>query len=109
MELPMVPTDPTVRTLVEAINAGDRAAFLAVLAPGASMSDDGTERDLRAWIDKEIFDVGGRMDVLSQSDGGRSLIAAFKNDTWGEMRTTWRFTVADGQVERFETGQADRA
>jgi hypothetical protein len=102
----ITPSEPTVRALVEAVNAGDRAAFTALLAPGATMTDDGTERDLQAWIDKEIFTVNGRMEVESESDGGRSLIAAFTNDTWGRMRTAWRFTLDGGLVSRFQTGQA---
>jgi len=44
--------------------------------------------------------------VVSASDGGRSLIAAYRNDTWGEMRTRWAFTITNGKVSRFETGQA---
>ncbi|QMU77867.1 nuclear transport factor 2 family protein [Streptacidiphilus sp. PB12-B1b] len=104
--MPVTPTDPAVRALVSAVNAGDRDAFLAALAPDATMSDDGSDRDLHDWIDREIFTVRGRMDVLSESDGGRSLVARFSNDTWGEMRTAWRFTVADGKVSRFDTGQA---
>jgi hypothetical protein len=35
----------------------------------------------------------------------RSLIAENTNDTYGTMRTFWRFTVHDGKVSRFETGQ----
>jgi ketosteroid isomerase-like protein len=102
----MTPTDPTVRALVEAINAGDRAAFLALLAPDATMSDDGNERDLQSWIDREIFTSDGRMRVESASEDGRDLVAAFRNDTWGEMRTAWHFVIQDGAVHRFETGQA---
>jgi hypothetical protein len=33
-------------------------------------------------------------------------VARYRNDTWGEMRTRWRFTVEDGKVARFDTGQA---
>jgi hypothetical protein len=58
-------TDPAVRALISAINAGDRAAFYAALAPGATMSDDGTDRDLAAWADREIFTVHGHLDVVS--------------------------------------------
>lgn len=98
--------DPTVRALVTAINAGDRAAFLELLTSDASMSDDGTERDLHEWIDREIFSTNGHMDVQSQSSDGRSLIALYRNDTFGQMRTSWSFTVADGKISRMETGQA---
>lgn len=99
-------SDPAVRALISAINAGDRDAFFAALTPDATMSDDGTERDLTAWVDKEIFGVNGRMEVESASDDGRSLIANYSNDTWGAMRTRWSFTVSDGKIARFETGQA---
>jgi hypothetical protein len=106
----MIPTDqlqdPAVRELVAAINAGDRERFFAALAPGATMSDDGTERDLEAWVDREIFSAEGRMEVESESEGGRALVARYTNSTYGEMRTRWRFEVEDGKVTRFETGQA---
>jgi len=98
--------NPVVGALVAAINAGDRSAFEAVLAPGATMSDDGTDRDLGDWVEREIFSSNGHMAVQSQSNGGLALVALFRNDTWGEMRTAWRFVVADGAVSRFETGQA---
>ena len=99
-------TDPAVQALITAINAGDRQAFFAALTPGATMSDDGTDRDLAQWADREIFSSHGRLDVVSARDGGRSLIAAYRNDTWGEMRTRWAFTVTGGKISRFETGQA---
>lgn len=71
-------TDPAVRALIAAINKGDQ----------------------------EIFSSSGHLDVVSAQDGGRSLIAAYRNDTRGEMRTRWAFTVTDGKISRFETGQA---
>jgi hypothetical protein len=99
-------TEPAVQALIAAINAGDREAFFAALTPDATMSDDGTDRDLAGWADREIFTVHGYLDVVAARDGGRSLIAAYRNDTWGEMRTTWAFTVTGGKISRFETGQA---
>ena len=99
-------TEPAVQALIAAINAGDRAAFFAALSPRATMSDDGTDRDLAAWADREIFTGRGHLDVISAQDGGRSLTAAYRNDTWGEMRTGWAFTISDGKISRFETGQA---
>jgi hypothetical protein len=99
-------TDPAVRALISAINAGDRAAFFAALTPGATMSDDGTDHDLADWADREIFSAGGHLEVVAASDGGRSLVAAYRNDRWGEMRTRWAFTVTGGKISRFETGQA---
>lgn len=99
-------TDPAVRALITAINARDSVAFLAALTPDATMSDDGSERDLLDWADREVFTSNGHLEIESAADGGRSLVASYRNDTWGEMRTRWRFTVTDGKVSRFETGQA---
>jgi hypothetical protein len=42
--------DPAVQTLIDAINAGNREAFFAALTPAATMSDDGTDRDLAEWL-----------------------------------------------------------
>ncbi len=99
-------TDPAVRAFVGALNAGDREAFAASLTPGATMSDDGSDRDLADWSEKEIFGSRGRMDVQTQTADGLGLVANYTNDTWGEMRTAWRFTVDSGRISRFETGQA---
>ena len=98
--------DPVVRKLVEAVNAGDRDAFFALLTEDATMSDDGSDRDLTEWVDREIFSADGRMEVESQSDDGRSLVVNYTNSTYGTMRTDWKFTVEGGKVARFETGQA---
>src|SRR3954447_3123306 len=99
-------TDPVVRQFVEAVNAGDRDAFFALLMPDTTMSDDGSERDLEEWVDREIFSTDGRMEVESQSDDGRSLIVNYSHATWGAMRTAWKFIVEGDNVSRFETGQA---
>ncbi|WP_242905728.1 nuclear transport factor 2 family protein [Actinomadura terrae] len=100
------PADPAVATFVSAVNAGDQEAFFAALTPDATMSDDGTERDLRSWADREIFSSDGHMDVEDVSPDGRVLTATYTNSTYGSMRTRWAFTVTDGHVSRFETGQA---
>jgi hypothetical protein len=102
----VVPSNPVVRRFVTALNAGDRDAFVAILTPDATMSDDGSERDLRDWTEREIFASNGHMDVESESQDGLSILARYSNSTWGEMRTRWRFELAGEQVARFETGQA---
>ncbi|MEU7062540.1 nuclear transport factor 2 family protein [Streptomyces sp. NPDC051578] len=99
-------TEPAVRAFVTALNAGDRQAFAETLVPGATMSDDGSDRELADWTEREIFASGGHMDVETQTHDGLGLVAEFRNDTWGSMRTAWRFTVEGGKVARFETGQA---
>lgn len=99
-------SDPAVRAFVTAVNSGDRSAFAAALTPDATMSDDGSERDLADWTEREIFSSNGHMDVQTEANDGRALVANFTNETWGEMRTAWRFTVNGGKISRFDTGQA---
>lgn len=101
-------SDPTVRAFVTAVNAHDQDAFSAVLTADATMSDDGSDRDVSDWADREIFSSNGHMAVETEADGGHALVVNYRNDTWGEMRTAWRFTIAPGggKISRFETGQA---
>jgi hypothetical protein len=99
-------TDPVVRDLVAAVNGGNRDAFFALLTPEATMSDDGSERNLEEWVDREIFSSNGRMEVESESEDGRSLVVDYTNSTYGAMRTTWKFLIEGDRVSRFETGQA---
>lgn len=99
-------TDPTVRALIDAMNTGDREGFFGLLTDDATLSDDGTERDLVAWVDREIFESNGRLEVESATSHGRSLIANYRNDTYGTMRTRWRFNVQNGRITRIEAGQA---
>jgi hypothetical protein len=98
--------DPVVRRFVDAVNAGGRDAFFARLTEDATMSDDGSERNLQEWVDRELFSADGRMEVESQSDDGRTLVVNVTNSTYGTMRTDWKFVVEGDRVARFETGQA---
>ena len=99
------PSNPVVRRLVAAINDGDRDAFLATLTSDATLTDDGNPRSLRDWIDREIFSVHGHMNVEREEDG-LHLLARYRNDTSGEMRTFWRFEVLGDKISRIDTGQA---
>ncbi|MFD5327613.1 nuclear transport factor 2 family protein [Streptomyces sp. NPDC127092] len=99
-------SDPVVRAFVTALNDNDRDALFGLLTSDASMTDDGSERNLQEWTEREVFSSNGRMEVEDETDGGRTLVATYTNDTWGSMRTTWRFTVSGDRISRFETGQA---
>ncbi|WP_225811615.1 hypothetical protein [Streptomyces spinosus] len=52
---PAMPSDPVVRpspTPSTPSTPTDREGFMALLAPGAAMADDGSGRDLADWIDR---------------------------------------------------------
>lgn len=98
--------DPVVQEFVDALNAHDQDKFYGLLTDDATMSDDGVERNLSQWTGSEIFDANGRMQVDTVAGAGTELVADYTNSRWGSMRTAWRFTVRDGKISRFETGQA---
>ena len=100
------PANPAVRRLVAAINSGDRDAFLAALTPDATLTDDGSPRSLADWIDREIFSVHGHLTIERAEEQGLHLLARYRNDTWGEMSTYWRFRVTGNKISRIDTGQA---
>ena len=103
------PLNPVVHRLVTAINAGDRDAFLVTLTPHAALTDDGHTRSLRDWIGREIFSAPGHMNVEheeEEEEEGLHLLARYRNDTWGEMPTFWRFQVTGDKISRIGTGQA---
>jgi hypothetical protein len=106
----MMPTselvDPAVRAFVTALNANDPQAVRAAMTENATMTDDGTPRLLGDWLQREVYDTHGRMDVTRQSPDGRDLIADYTNEEWGTMTTRWHFEVLDDRVAHFDTGQA---
>jgi len=91
--------------LVAAINGGDRDAFMATLSPDATLTDDGNPRSLADWIDREIFSVHGHSSIEREEEQGLRLLARYRNDTWGEMSTFWRFQLAGDKISRIDTGQ----
>ena len=97
------PSNPVVRRLVAAINDSDRDAFLATLTPNATLTDDGNPRSLRDWIDREIFSAHGHLTIEGEEEHGLHLLARYRNDTWGEMSTYWRFQVSGDKISRIDT------
>ena len=103
---PDEPSNPVVGRLVAAINDGDRDAFMATLSPDATLTDDGSPASLAEWIDREIFSVHGHLSIEREEEQGLCLLTRYRNDSWGEMSTFWRFQLAGDKVSRIDTGQA---
>ncbi|WP_026931130.1 hypothetical protein [Glycomyces tenuis] len=102
----MTPSNPTVAALVDAVNAGDRTAFYALLTGDAVLTDDGVARDLAEWCDSNLFDADARLTPQRETMGGSRLIVAVHDDKWGDMTTYWDFTVDGDKIGRIDTGQA---
>jgi hypothetical protein len=78
------PLPRTVAAYVRAINSHDAAAFLALFADGAVVNDVGREfrgpAAIKAWSDREIFDVQVTLEVLDVADRDGETVVTAKVD-----------------------------
>lgn len=89
-----------VRALVEAINAGDTDAFVAIFADDGFIDDWGNVRSgsegVRSWADTDAIGVGARMTVLTAVTVGDMTRVRF---SWESRKFTGESTglfVTDG-------------
>ena len=66
---PREPTNGVVARLVAAINDGDRAAFLSLLAPDAELTDDGTTKAMLRVVYFSATSAYSRGSLATQSLG----------------------------------------
>ncbi|MBS1581894.1 MAG: nuclear transport factor 2 family protein [Bacteroidetes bacterium] len=99
---------PVVKAAIDALNAHDKAAWNALLAPGATFSDDGREGSL-AHFTEGAFGKGREhfTSVDRVEHGGLHVYGHYRSETWGTFTTFFKFQVDDGRITRLEVGQAD--
>lgn len=101
-------TNPIVKAAVEAINRGDRAAWFALFAPNAKMTDDGDAHDLTEWSDRDMFTAKHAqfLSIDSVSEDGRSFYGTIHVEQWGDIYGSWKFTIKDGKITRLDVAAA---
>jgi hypothetical protein len=57
-------------------------------------------------VGRRRYSARGHMNVEREEEDGLYLLARYRNDTWGEMPTFWRFHVTGDKISRIDTGQA---
>lgn len=100
-------SQPLVRAAIEAANARDRQAWLALFADGAVLTDDGSPHALREWSDGELFgESHTRITAIHGEEQHGTLVHAdLHSDRWGDFQTFWKFTLANGKITRLDVGQ----
>ena len=98
---------PVVRAAIDALQRGDRVAWMALFTPDAQLFDDGSPRDLQAFhhdaLGRERF-----TSIEQVSADGLEVLGSFHSDQWGDFRTYFRFGLsAQGRIVRLDIGQAD--
>jgi ketosteroid isomerase-like protein len=94
-----------VRTLVDAANAGDTAAFLAGFTPDAVVDDWGREfrgaEEIQGWNDAEFIGADVSLEVEEvELDGTRTILAASVGGNGFNGPSTFTFVTVGGHVSR---------
>lgn len=99
-------TNPVVRAAIDALQKGDKRAWLSFFADNAELFDDGRPRSLKQFSNEAVGHE--RFRSINQVDGGGLWIEGdFHSDTWGEFRTYFRFTLNQfDKITRLDIGQA---
>lgn len=97
---------PTIKQAIDALQQGDREAWAALFAAGATLYDDGEPRDLQAFNQEAIgAERFTRIDRVE--NGGRDVYGQFHSDRWGDFNTYFKFQLdSDGKISRLDIGQA---
>jgi hypothetical protein len=99
-------TNARVREAIAALQAGDKAAWLASFSDGAELTDDGSPRSFTGFTDDAIgHERFLRIDRVE--NGGLDVYGRFHSDQWGEFDTYFRFHPGpDGKFVQLDIGQA---
>jgi hypothetical protein len=98
-------TNPKVRAAIEALQAGNKMAWLALFAVDAKLTDDGSPRSFIGFSDDalghERFTSIDRVD-----NNGLDVYGSFHSDRWGDFKTCFKFHPgSDGKFVRLDIGQ----
>ncbi len=104
-------TNPNVKAAVQAMNDGNRAAWLSQFTSNPILTDDDNPRDFVAWSDSELFGKSrgwiAEIDKVEEEENSLLLYAKFHSDKWGDFKTTMKFTIRDNKISRLDVAQAD--
>lgn len=97
---------PIVKQAIDALQSGDRAAWAALFAAGATLYDDGEPRDLLAF-NREAIGTERFTRIGSVDNGGLDVYGLFHSDRWGDFQTYFKFHLdGNGKISRLDIGQA---
>jgi len=98
-------TNTTVKAAVQALQNGDRGAWLAQFTPDAELYDDGQKRDFMSFVDSAIGEE--RFTSIDKvENNGKDVYGHFQTEKWGEFDTYFKFHInTKGKIDRLDIGQ----
>lgn len=101
-------TNRVVRAAIEALQAGDHAAWRALFAANVVFTDDGNPRDFETFtagsVGHEKF-----LTIDTVERDGCDVYGDFDAGQWGRFPVFFKFTVEDEGITRLDIGQAKAA
>ena len=99
----------TVRQAVEALQANDKEAFYSHFTADAKFSDDGNEKDFKAFFDNAFNHKEKFLSLDKIENGGKNLEGDFFAGQWGTFKVFFNFTLnSDDKIERVDIGQVSK-
>jgi len=99
-------TNPIVKAAIEALQKGDRKAWLALFESDAKLYDDGALRSLEKFT-RDALGHDRFTSIERVEKDGLDLIGEFHSEQWGDFRTYFRFRISPaGKIKRLDIGQA---
>ncbi|POZ61815.1 hypothetical protein [Chromobacterium alticapitis] len=100
-------TQPTVRHAIQALQSGDRSAWLAQFGPDPTFTDEGLPANFQKFSEHAMgHERFTRIDRVENQ--GLDIYGAFHSDRWGDFETFFKFRLdGDGKIRQLDIGQTD--
>jgi hypothetical protein len=99
-------SNATAKAAIDALQAGNKAAWSALFAPEAQLFDDGNPRDLHQFT-QEALGHERFTSIETVENGGLDVTGHFHSDEWGDFLAYFRFKLSPaGKIVRLDIGQA---
>lgn len=99
-------TNSTVKSAVEALQNGNREAWLAQFTEDAELYDDGEKRDFMSFANSAVGEEHFT-NIARVENEGKEVYGHFHTEKWGEFDTYFKFHVNnEGKIYRLDIGQA---
>jgi hypothetical protein len=99
-------THPTVKLAIEALQAGNSNAWIALFAEDPVLTDDGHAIDFikysQSAVGQEHFTTIDKVE-----NDGTAIYGVFRADQWGDFQAFFKFKVNEaGKITQLDIGQA---
>lgn len=99
-------TNPVVKKAIDAFQAGDRTAWLALFTADVQLFDDGNTRNFKNFSE-EALGHEHFVTIDKVEHDGLHVYGRFHSDQWGDFKAYFKFTINPaGKVAKLEIGQA---